>query len=106
MEATAVRIGKSKNESIIVDGEVFIKSCLIGKWNFLVVCEFNEFGYEGESKDKVIGRIKVICSKHRDIHGANNGVESYNKDLEYCLNKYGRDHQGKTEIIKIKRGKH
>lgn len=36
LKATAVRIGKSKNETIYVDGEVFIKSSEIGKWNYIV----------------------------------------------------------------------
>lgn len=35
-KATATRIGKSKNETICVDGEVFIKSSEIGKWNYII----------------------------------------------------------------------
>lgn len=36
MKVTASRIGKSKNETIYVDGEVFIKSTKIGKWDYVV----------------------------------------------------------------------
>jgi hypothetical protein len=68
MEATAKRIGKSKNEKIIVDGKVYIKSCLIGKWNFLVVTEGSDYG-------------DTIETKHRDIHTANlsmnKAIDSY-----------------------------
>lgn len=35
MKATATRIGKSKNESIELDGRVVIKKTLIGGWNFV-----------------------------------------------------------------------
>lgn len=36
LTAKAIQIGKSKNETIYVDGEVFIKSSEIGKWNYIV----------------------------------------------------------------------
>ena len=35
MKATAIRIGKSKNESIMIDGEVILKKTVIGRWKFI-----------------------------------------------------------------------
>jgi hypothetical protein len=70
MKATAKRIGNSKNEQIIVDGKTYIKSCLIGKWNFLVVTSGSKYG-------------NTIETKHRDIEAANksmsNAIESFEK---------------------------
>ena len=35
MKATAVRIGNSSKEQILIDGEVFLKSVDIGRWNYV-----------------------------------------------------------------------
>jgi len=96
-KATATRIGKSKKECITVDGKVFIKSCNIGSWMFLVASERNELNYEtGAFK----GRIASIISKHRDMSGAHSGIDNIKSDHAICLNKYKADYQSR-QIVEI-----
>ena len=47
MRAIAERIGKSKKERVIVDGEVFLKSVDIGKWSHVgkVTYDGNDNGF-------------------------------------------------------------
>jgi len=48
MKAVAQRIGNSKNESILIDGEVFLKSVAIGRWDYIVVIDVeDEYFYAG-----------------------------------------------------------
>ena len=100
VKVVAERIGKSKKESIIVDGKVYIKSCNVGLWNYLVVCERNKFSYPDNELD---GRHTHVCTKHRDKGNAQQGVETVKADLAYCLKRWGNDYQPKTKIIKITR---
>lgn len=44
MKATAHQIGNSKKERILLDGEEFLKSVNIGRWNYIVVITEKESG--------------------------------------------------------------
>jgi len=77
MKASATRIGKSKNECITVDGKVFIKSCLIGKWTHLVVTESNEQNtIESKHSDKWLAKESMSSGKeaYRKYLAADNRV--------------------------------
>jgi hypothetical protein len=52
MIVTASRIGKSKRESISLNGSVVLKSVEIGKWNYLLVSENDKYGCLVESKHR------------------------------------------------------
>jgi len=90
MTATARRIGKSKSECITVDGKVFIKSCLIGKWSHLVITE---------SKER-----NTIESKHSDEHLAKESMILAKESYRKYLAEDGRVMNCKFSVIKIKRG--
>ena len=88
--ATAIRIGKSKKESISVDGSSYIKSCNVGLWNFLVVCEYDTYNYMTKQPEC---RICCVSTKHRDEYAAKESINSsvardlkFKKDSGYDLN--------------------
>lgn len=54
MKATAQRIGNSKKEQILIDGEVFLKSVAIGRWNWISATTVKD--------DR--GESNVIYTKH------------------------------------------
>jgi hypothetical protein len=102
MSVIAKRIGKSANESIIVDGAVYIKSCKIGLWNFVILTEINHYDY---MTNEVIGRKHCIESKHRDIYSAKAKKLSLQKDLNKLGLECSRDYALKVEIIDVAREK-
>jgi hypothetical protein len=91
VEAKEVRIGKSAKVSIIVNGDVYIKSCKAGLWNCLVVCEYTEKGYKNLSTSQV----SIISTKHRDECSAQEQVDKSNKDT------YAIDANAEYKIIKV-----
>ena len=95
--ATAKQIGKSKNESITVNGEVFIKSCAIGKWDFVIVANFDTHSY---LDDSLVGNVTVVESKHRNILSAENSAE---KTYGIKMNHIGCNKNLTLEIVKVER---
>lgn len=89
MKVSALRIGKSKNECISVDGKVFIKSCLIGKWTHLVVTE---------SEEK-----NTIESKHGEEWLAKESMNSARDSYKKYLTGEGRVMSCKFSVIEINR---
>ena len=90
MRATAKQIGKSKNEQITVDSKVYIKSCLISKWNFLVVTSGSKKG-------------DTIESKHRDLASAQLSMQSAIKSHAKYKASQGEEVTAKHDIIEIVR---
>ena len=90
MKAIAKQIGKSKNEQIIVDGKVYIKSCLIGKWNFLVATSGSEYG-------------DTIETKHRDFSSASIAMNSAIKSHANYKKSQGEKVTARHDLIEIDR---
>ena len=96
----AQRIGKSKKETILVDGEVYIKSCAIGLWNYVTACEANDYSYPAFEID---GRKATIEKKHKDEWTASLSVKAAAADLLRFAKESNREYQAKYKIIKIER---
>ncbi|MBU2968754.1 hypothetical protein KO527_05250 [Pseudoalteromonas sp. C2R02] len=100
VKAVAQRIGKSKKESILVDGEVFIKSCNIGLWNYITVCEANHYTYPD---CKLVGRRSFVERKHRDEFSASLSAKAATAESIAYSKESGRDSEVKYKVIKIER---
>ena len=96
--ALAKQIGKSKKESIIINGNVYIKSCKIGLWNSVVVCEYDDINY---IKNEVVGRKYCVSSKHRCKYSASLSIESSITDHIKFKKDTGHDLKAKYKIIDL-----
>lgn len=94
--ATASQIGKSKNEGITANGVVFIKSCKVGLWNYLVISSF-DYHFKIEDQDFSGNRV-CVESKHRTIESAEKSL------IEALKVSHGSDHSNiKIEVVEIER---
>ena len=84
MKATATRIGKSKKECIIVDGKVFIKSCVIGKWTHLVEA-YSENHSTIETKHRDINSAKISMKSQVNSHSAYRKSQGVNTSINFKI---------------------
>jgi len=61
----------SKKEKILINGDVYVPSCLIGLWNCIVIVKKKIYDETGNST----GYESLVESKHRDEYRAVNGVD-------------------------------